>query len=77
MFAPVCCGLGCFAHHPTIMTSPRTPSRRPSKMPRRRLRIHQWKIFMRVHTLAAREGKRLPLKGGDPLAAHEKLQNIK
>lgn len=39
------------------------------------LRIHQWKIFIRVHILA--EGKCLPLKGGDPLAAYEKLQNIK
>lgn len=46
-------------------------------MPRWRLRIHQWKIFIGVHTLASREGKRLPSKSGDLLAAHEKLQNIK
>lgn len=77
MFVPLCCGLGCFARRPAIMTSLRTPSRRPSKTPRRHLRIHQWKIFIRVHTLDAREGKRLPLRGGEPLAAHEKLQNIK
>lgn len=64
MFAPVCCGLGCFARHPTIMTSLRTPSRRPSKTRRRRLRIHQWRIFIRVHALARPRREAFALKTG-------------
>ncbi len=78
MFAPLCCGLGCFAQgrRPTIMTSLRS---RAEDYQRHRSSVSyssMENIDIRIHPCHPIRDHFL-FKGSNPLATHEKLQNIK
>ena len=79
MFAPLCCELGCFAQgrRPTIMTSLRT---RAGVYQRRRGSVSYSSIeniHMHIHPCHPWRESFPFFKGSNPLATHEKLQNIK
>lgn len=78
MFAPLCCGLGCFL--PAVPPLWHHSGPRAGGHQRRRRGVCVFingKYSYPYAPSPPEKGKRLPLKGGDLLAAHEKLQNIK